>query len=299
LSIDRSVRRWIGTALALVAVAATISLAAAGRLSLYIHPRYTVFTVLLVSLAGLLAIAAIVAGSPGHPSHEGGRPPTPPDELAPPGWGDDPPHPPVRSRRWRSGNSLALRKPGHDHPDHDETQAPPPSLWSRLNGWLMVVVLVGATVGMLVLPPSTLSATARQNRTLVTSGHALDATNTTALVGGNSATFTVKDWAALLREGGAGAVLGRKADLTGYVLAQGDDNTFFVTRLLVSCCAVDSQPVGVPVYLPNWRDQFAAGGWIAVKGTFVDESEQEVRFPTAIKISTIKKIDEPSQPYVF
>jgi uncharacterized repeat protein (TIGR03943 family) len=261
LFIDRSVGRWIGTALALVAVAATIWLAAADKLSLYIHPRYTLFTVLLASLAGLAAVAAIVAGS-----------------------GEDHGH-------------------GHHDPEdgHDHVAGRPPalSLWGRLNRWLVLVVLVGAIVGMLVLPPSTLSATARQNRTLVTSGHALDATNTTALVGGNSATFTVKDWAALLREGGAGAVLGRKADLTGYVLAQGDDNTFFVTRLLVSCCAVDSQPVGVPVYLPNWRDQLAAGGWIAVKGTFVDESERETRFPTAIKISTIKKIDEPSQPYVF
>jgi uncharacterized repeat protein (TIGR03943 family) len=250
LFIDRSIGRWIGTALALVAVAATIWLAAAGKLSLYIHPRYTVFTVLLASLAGLAAVAAIVAGSPGH---------------------------------------------AHDHAPAPRQQ----SLWHRLNRWLVLAVLVGAIVGMLVLPPSTLSSTARQNRTLVTSGHALDATNTTALVGGNSASFSVKDWAALLREGGAGAVLGRKVDLTGYVLGQGNDNTFFVTRLLVSCCAVDSQPVGVPVYLPNWREQFAAGGWIAVKGTFVDESEREVRFPTAIKISTIKKIDEPSQPYVF
>jgi uncharacterized repeat protein (TIGR03943 family) len=284
LSIDRLVGRWIGTALALVGVAATIWLAAAGKLSLYIHPRYTVFTVLLASVAGLSAIAAIVAGVPGHaheqhedhPGHVGGRPPTPPDEFP----------------------SLALRKPGHDHGDLEEPD-PRPTLWRRLNRWLAVAVLVGAIVGMLVLPPSTLSSTTRQNRTLVTSGHALDATNTTVLVGGNSATFTVKDWAALLREGGAGAVLGRKADLTGYVLGQGDDNTFFVTRLLVSCCAVDAQPVGVPVYLPNWRGQFAAGGWIAVKGTFVDESEQEARFPTAIKIETIKKIDEPSQPYVF
>jgi uncharacterized repeat protein (TIGR03943 family) len=260
LFIDRSVGRWIGTALALVAVAATFWLAAAGKLSLYIHPRYTIFTVFLASLAGVAAVAAIVAGS---------------------------------------GQNHA----GHDHHDHVEApehdDGPPLSRWSRLNRWLVLVVLVGAIVGMLVLPPSTLSATARQNRTLVTSGHALDATNTTALVGGNSASFTVKDWAALLREGGAGAVLGRKADLTGYVLAQGDDDTFFVTRLLVSCCAVDSQPVGVPVYLPNWREQLAAGGWIAVKGTFVDESEREARFPTAIQIETITKIDEPSQPYVF
>jgi len=274
LFIDRSIGRWSGTALALVAVAATIWLAGAGKLSLYIHPRYTVFTVLLASVAGLAAVAAIVAGWPGHPSPVGGRPPTPPD----------------------GHHSLALVKPGHGH-DHDD--GPRPSLWGRLNRWLVLVVLAGAIVGMLALPPSTLSSTARQNRTLVTSGHALDSTNTTALVGGNSASFTVKDWAALLREGGAGAVLGRKADLTGYVLGQGDDDTFFVTRLLVSCCAVDSQPVGVPVYLPNWRQQFAAGGWIAVKGTFVDESEREGRFPTAIKISTIKKIDEPSQPYVF
>jgi uncharacterized repeat protein (TIGR03943 family) len=259
--------------LALVGVAATTWLAATGKLSLYIHPRYTIFTVILACVAGLAAVAAIVAGAP---DRVGGRPPTPPDGFP----------------------SLALLKPDHCHPGHVDPK-PRTSLWGRVHRWLVLAVLVGAIVGLLVLPPSTLSSTTRQNRSLVTSGHALDATNTTVLVGGNSATFTVKDWAALLREGGAGAVLGRKAELTGYVLGQGDDNVFFVVRLLVSCCAVDAQPVGVPVYLPNWRGQFTAGGWIAVKGTFVDESEREARFPTAIKIETIKKIDEPSQPYVF
>ena len=43
------------------------------------------------------------------------------------------------------------------------------------------------------------------------------------LAGGNSATFTVKDWEALLSQGGPEAVLGKDVDVSGYVLDQGKD----------------------------------------------------------------------------
>lgn len=48
-----------------VAVVCTIWLAAAGKLTLYIHPRYTVFTVVMAAIALLLTTVALMA-----PRHE-------------------------------------------------------------------------------------------------------------------------------------------------------------------------------------------------------------------------------------
>ena len=46
-----SLRRWWGVILILVAVCATVWLAATQQLVLYIHPRYVVFTVIMAVIA--------------------------------------------------------------------------------------------------------------------------------------------------------------------------------------------------------------------------------------------------------
>ena len=63
----------------------------------------------------------------------------------------------------------------HEDRDHDHvTRA---SAFGRLLIWSNGAVLVCAALALLVIPPATLSSTARQNRELVTSGQALDSTN--------------------------------------------------------------------------------------------------------------------------
>ena len=245
-------RRWCGAALALVGVIATLWLAATGRLTLYVHPRYTILTVTTAVLTLLvLVLLAAVSGSPVD----------------------------------------------HDH-DHDHDHATRSAV-GRLLTWSRGVVLVCAVLALLVIPPATLSSTARQSRELVTSGRALDSAKALPLVGADPATFSVKDWAALLSQGGPEAVQGKQVDVFGYVLDRGEQDVFFVARLAVSCCAVDAQPIGVPVYRPGWRDEIEAGAWITIKGTFVKNPSPESKESVAIGVGSLAKIDEPDQPYVF
>ena len=244
-------RNWTGVALALLGATTTIWLAATGRLTLYVHPRYTLLTVIVAVLTLLaLVLTAAVGASP--TAHE-------------------------------------------DHHDHVARA----SAFRRLLIWSNGVVLICTALALLVIPPATLSSTSRQNRELVTSGQALAPTKAVALVGADPATFTVKDWAALLSQGGPEAVLGKQVDLSGYVLDRGEDDVFFIARLVVSCCAVDAQPVGVPVYRPGWRDEVKTGGWITIKGSFVRNPSQASQESVAIGVDSVAKIDEPDQPYVF
>ena len=245
-------RRWCGAALALVGVIATLWLAATGRLTLYVHPRYTILTVTTAVLTLLvLVLLAAVGGSP-----------------------------------------VAADDGDHDHVTRT-------SAFSRLLTWANGVVLICAALALLVIPPATLSSTARQNRELVTSGQALDSTKTRALVGADPATFSVKDWAALLNQGGPEAVQGKQVDVFGYVLDRGEEDVFFVARLAVSCCAVDAQPIGVPVYRPGWRNEIEPGAWITIQGTFVKNPSPDSQESVAIGVGSLAKIDEPDQPYVF
>jgi uncharacterized repeat protein (TIGR03943 family) len=173
------------------------------------------------------------------------------------------------------------------------------SAFGRLLVWSNGAVLICAALALLVIPPATLSSSARQNRELVTSGQALDSTKAAALVGADPATFSVKDWAALLSQGGAEAVLGKQVDLSGYVLDRGKEDVFYIARLVVSCCAVDAQPIGVPVYRPGWRAEIEPGGWIRIQGAFVKNPSRDSQEEAAIGVGSLANIEEPDQPYVF
>jgi uncharacterized repeat protein (TIGR03943 family) len=181
--------------------------------------------------------------------------------------------------------------------DHDHVSRA--SAVSRLLTWSNGVVLLCAALALLIIPPATLSSTARQNRELVTSGRALDSAKALPLVGADPATFSVKDWAALLSQGGPEAVLGKQVDLSGYVLDRGENDVFFIARFAVSCCAVDAQPIGVPAYRPGWRDEIEPGAWITIKGAFVKNPSPDSKESVAIGVGSLARIDEPDQPYVF
>jgi uncharacterized repeat protein (TIGR03943 family) len=251
LRFEDLLRNWTGVTLALLGATATIWLAATGRLTLYVHPRYTLLTVIVavLTLLALVLTAAVSASPTAHEDH-------------------------------------------HDHVAHTSASR-------RLLIWSNGAVLICAALALLVIPPATLSSTSRQNRELVTSGQALTPTKAVALVGADPATFSVKDWAALLSQGGPEAVLGKQVDLSGYVLDRGEDDVFFIARLVVSCCAVDAQPVGVPVYRPGWRDEVEGGAWIKIEGAFVKNPSQASQESVAIGVDSVATIDEPDQPYVF
>ena len=250
---EKVLRQWSGPALALVGVIATLWLAATGRLTLYVHPRYTLLTVIMAVLALLVLVLMAAVGVSAAAGEDG----------------------------------------DHDH-DHATRSAV-----GRLLTWSNGVVLICAVLALLVIPPATLSSSARQNRELVTSGRALNSAKALPLVGADPATFSVKDWAALLNQGGPEAVLGKQVDLSGYVLDRNEEDIFFIARLAVSCCAVDAQPIGVPVYRPGWRDEIEAGACITIEGTFVKNPSADSQESVAIGVGSLARIDEPDQPYVF
>ena len=183
--------------------------------------------------------------------------------------------------------------------DRDHDHVTRVSAFGRLLVWSKAAVLICAALALLVIPPATLSSSARQNRELVTSGQALDSTKVAALVGADPATFSVKDWAALLSQGGPEAVLGKQVNLSGYVLDRDEEDVFFIARLVVSCYAVDAQPIGVPVYRPGWRDEIEPGAWIRIDGAFVNNPSRDSQESVAIGVGSLSNIEEPDQPYVF
>ena len=191
----------------------------------------------------------------------------------------------------------------HDH-DHDHENAAP-------RGYRRVLTVVGTmltlvvAIALVVVPPATLTtATADQrviNSTQVGSG-TKTVDSAASAPAGAFARFTVLDWSSLLRQTtDASFYRDKAANVVGFITKDADDpqNVFYVSRFVITCCAVDAQPVGVPVFLPNWQNRFAADHWVKVSGSFETNPSTKSQQSIALVPTATTKVDQPSEPYLY
>ncbi|MDH6181221.1 putative membrane protein [Microbacteriaceae bacterium SG_E_30_P1] len=160
-------------------------------------------------------------------------------------------------------------------------------------------------VSMIVLPPATLSSVTADQRDI--NSTALGASETTLedAASASAATFssfTVLDWASLLRQTSDVQFYADKpVDVVGFITADTDDpeNVFYVSRFFVTCCAVDAQPTGIPVYQPGWSSTLSADDWVQVTGTFEANPSQGSTQPLALIPDQVTPTEQPSEPYLF
>lgn len=244
---------------------ATIWFALGGRLDYYVHPRYLVFTVIMASIALALctARAAMIVRSSGA---------------------------------------------GHDHEDEhaDEDDDPPPATRRQavLSG-LAVLIAVAVAVGMIVFPPATLSSATALQRDLTGGSTPAGGSSLSSAQSASSAAFakfSVLDWSSLLSQtSDVSFYAGKPVAVEGFITPSPTDpaNTFYLTRFVITCCAVDAQPVGVPVYLANWRSTYKSDEWLRLAGGFEANRSTTSTDPIALVPSGVKKIDAPSDPYLY
>lgn len=190
------------------------------------------------------------------------------------------------------------------HRSHDD-EVDEPRRGVRALGIAAATVAGVMAVGMVLLPPATLSATTAQQRDLNSS--ALNASSQTVDAAASAsasavASFTVLDWASLLRQTSDLAFYADKpVDVVGFVAASPDDpeNVFYVSRFFVTCCAVDAQPAGVPVYAPGWAAEFPEDSWVQVTGLFTTNPSSGSAEPLAIDPEQILPVEQPREPYLF
>jgi putative membrane protein len=248
--------------LALIGIVATVWLAATDRLGLYIHPRYFWFTVIMAAIGAVLVVAAFAVA----------------------------PLPESREEEHE-----------HEHDGHVHAEEPSPTRAGGIRAALAATIVVGAAIALLVLPPATLTSATASQRSINSSGATVDQ-DAPALVGGDTSQFTVKDWALLLRQSpDASTFADETVDVTGFVTASPDDpdNVFYVARFVVTCCAVDAQPVGVPVYLPGWTERFSPDQWVTASGPIVPNPGSPSTDALLLAPDEISVTDQPDQPYVY
>ena len=71
-----------------------------------------------------------------------------------------------------------------------------------------------------------------------------------------------------------------------------------ISRFVITCCAADAYPVGLPVKIKGNRDAYAVDSWQEVEGRMITESLDGKR-QLVIEGSSFKKISKPANPYYY
>ena len=284
---------WQGLVLAGVLVGATLWLGATGRLALYIHPRYVEFTMIMAAVAAAFVVAGVAfawgrgRGGGAH-MHDHAHPHDhghahdhahahDSDDVDGDAHGDA--HGGADARRRRRGRLAAA---------------------GAVAG--SVAVAVATVLALVIVPPATLSSATAADRDM-NAGAPVLADDELISVGGDFSSFTVKDWASVLGQISSPEFFeGATVDAVGFVTPDAADpeNVYFVSRFIVTCCAVDAQPVGVPVHDPGWAADLAENEWVRVSGPLVANPGAGVEGapPIVVDPTAVDVVEEPADPYV-
>ncbi|KAA9134441.1 TIGR03943 family putative permease subunit [Microbacterium caowuchunii] len=248
--------RWLGIGLAASVAVITVVLAVTGRIALYINPDGAWFA---VGMAVLVLVGTVLSC------------------LVP--LGEEADH-------------------GHDHDHGDAGQdhadaARRPLSAGRIATAAGGVLASGIVVGMLVLPPASLSAELAASRDVGAPPLFTGSDTITLAASGDTAEFGVGDWASVFATAtNPEAFDGSPVTLTGFV-SKDADGAFDLSRLVITHCVIDAQPASITVT----GDQTVpdAGQWVEVTGTVRSVGSGDL----AIVASTVTPIAEPADPYEY
>lgn len=101
---------------------------------------------------------------------------------------------------------------------------------------------------------------------------------------------------------------GQKANITGFVVHLDNlpDNYIYLSRFVLTCCAVDAYPVGIIVELPKSRREYPPDSWLEIQGVMktetlpsLDTSQQREKRQLVLKSQNLRVIPTPSNPYAY
>lgn len=94
------------------------------------------------------------------------------------------------------------------------------------------------------------------------------------------------------------AYAGQKVRVKGFVSPSPEANYFLISRFVITCCAADAYPIGLPVKLAPGTQRPKADTWLEVQGEMIVESLKGER-SLVIAASQLTPIPEPAKPYDY
>ncbi|MFF7868365.1 TIGR03943 family putative permease subunit [Streptomyces qaidamensis] len=116
-----------------------------------------------------------------------------------------------------------------------------------------------------------------------------------ALPSGNPVDLTLREFGSRAVYDSGRSLQGRTVRLTGFVTRDGD-GTWYVTRLLVSCCAADATAAKAEV---GGAQAPPVDTWVTVTGTWHPEGGlgSDAAWPPVIDARSVRQVPQPDSPY--
>ncbi|MFJ5530209.1 TIGR03943 family putative permease subunit [Streptomyces sp. NPDC093261] len=107
--------------------------------------------------------------------------------------------------------------------------------------------------------------------------------------------MTLTDFTTRVQQDRGQAIKGRSIRMTGFVTPDKRSGSWYLTRIIISCCAADAQSVKVRVY---GKPALAANTWVAVTGTWHPGGTLGTSSaPVALDAHTVERITRPVNGY--
>jgi uncharacterized repeat protein (TIGR03943 family) len=96
------------------------------------------------------------------------------------------------------------------------------------------------------------------------------------------------------------AYTGQQVNVDGFVIHPPNfpEGYLVISRFILTCCAADAYPVGLPVKLTGDRSSYPADSWLKIRGSMITETLNNQR-QLVIQASAIEPIPEPRNPYAY
>jgi uncharacterized repeat protein (TIGR03943 family) len=160
--------------------------------------------------------------------------------------------------------------------------------------WLLVLPVLGL---LLIAPPPLGTYAASRSGTAAA---AVPVSRLPPLPEGDPTRISVLDYAARAITDHGRTLRGRRVTMSGFLLA-GDSGQWFLTRMVITCCAADASPVKVGLTGDVPDDLLVAGVWIEVVGRFTEQTTRDTVNDETIpyvQVETAHAIPAPKQQYV-
>jgi putative membrane protein len=107
------------------------------------------------------------------------------------------------------------------------------------------------------------------------------------------------------------AYSGQPANVTGFVLHLPElpNNYIMLSRFVITCCAVDAYPIGIPVKLATSRSDYPVDSWLTIQGIMsaetlpvkdrVDSNAVTQKRSVVLNARSIETIPTPADPYSY
>lgn len=169
-------------------------------------------------------------------------------------------------------------------------------------GWGSIFLLSVAVIGLIIIPRTFASQTALQRGIT----ESLPVTRMQPQEFRNAAKpeqRSLIEWVRLLNfNPEPDSYKGQKVKVQGFVIHPPSlpDGYLWIGRFVITCCAADAYPIGLPVKLQpgQSRSAFPADSWLEIAGEMSTE-EIEGKRKLIILASSLKPIPEPKNPYDY